>query len=257
MNKYLKIGVPVVGVLIFLIFLSPLTLIGAGHRGVATEFGKVQETVLNEGFHFINPIWRIRKFDVRTQKVETESEAASKDLQSVHTTIAINFSVKPDTVHLLFQETSGMYEVTLISPAIQEAVKAATSKFTADELITKRSEVKEMMREELAKRESMRFFRIEDVNIIDFKFSKSFNASIEKKVTAEQDALAAKNKLEQTRYEAEQKIVAATAEAESIRIQSQALSNNAALVELEAVRKWNGILPQYMMGDTIPFINLK
>ena len=262
MTKTTAIVTSVIAVVVFILFLalSPFALIGAGHRGVVVEFGQVQDTILGEGFHLINPFWSVKEYDVRTQKIETNADAASRDLQSVQTTIAVNFHVNPDSVQTLFQETQGNYESTLVAPAIQEAVKAATSQFTADELITKRSEVKAMMREELSNREAMKFFIVEDVSIVNFSFSDSFNTAIESKVRAEQDALAAKNKLEQIKYEAEQVVVAATAEAESIRIQAQSISaqGGAEYVRLKAVERWNGILPVQMIpGSTVPFINLK
>ena len=245
---------------LLIIFLSPFTLVNAGHRTVITYFGQVQEGVLNEGFHFISPFASSHEFDIRTQKIETQASAASKDLQSVATTIAINFHVNPATVKSLYQETQGDYEVTLISPAVQESVKAATAQFTADELITRRAEVKDAMKLALASRESMKFFIVEDVSIVNFSFSESFNTAIENKVRAEQDALASKNKLEQTKYEAEQKIVSATAEAEAIRIQAQAITQQGgqAYVDLQAVLRWNGILPTtFVPGSAIPFINIK
>ena len=253
-------GIGIILGLLILISLSPFTVVGAGHRGVVTEFGKVQESILGEGFHFINPFWSIYEYDIRTQKIETNSEAASKDLQSVDTVIALNFHVNPDTVKLLFQETQGEYQLTLIAPAIQESVKAATAQFTADELITKRNEVKDAIRSTLISREAMRFFNVQDVSIVNFSFSESFNAAIEKKVTAEQDALASRNKLEQTKYEAEQKIVSATAEAEAIRIQAQAITQQGgqAYVDLQAVQKWDGKLPTQMIpNSSVPFLNLK
>lgn len=233
-------GVSLTLVVILFIAFSPFTLINAGHRGVITNFGKVHDVVLGEGFHFISPFWSVNEYDVRTQKIETQADAASRDLQSVSANIALNFRVNPDTVQSLYQQTQGKYEATLIAPAIQESVKAATAQFTADELITKRAEVKEAMAMALRSRESMRYFIVEDVSIINFAFSESFNASIEKKVTAEQDALASKNKLEQTKYEAEQRVVQAQAEAEAIRIQAQAVTSQggAEYVKLQWIEAW-------------------
>lgn len=259
MKKIIISGVTVL-IVIIILAMTPFTLIGAGHRGVVTEFGKVQDIVLGEGFHFINPLWSVNEYDVRVQKTEVSASAASKDLQSVSAVIAINFRVNPELVKSLYQETQGDYNVTLIAPAVQESIKASTAKFTADELITKRAEVKDEMITLLKNRPSVKFFIIEDLSIVNFDFSDSFNAAIEKKVTAEQDALAAKNKLEQTKYEAEQKIVSATAEAEAIRIQAEAITSQGGddYVQLQAVAKWNGILPTYIMGGTaMPFINIK
>ena len=255
MKKYIIAIGAFILVTIVMVF-WPFALIDAGHRGVVTQFGEVKTEILQEGFHFINPMWTVHEYDVRTQKNVTQANAASKDLQSVSTTIALNYHINPDFVRELFQETQGEYDSTLIAPAVQESVKAATANFTAEELITKRSEVKQAMIESLSSRKSMRFFLVEDVSIVDFSFSESFNTAIENKVRAEQDALASKNKLEQIKYEAEQKVVTATAEAESLRIQAEALASNSSLVSLEAVRKWNGVLPTYVLGDSIPFLNI-
>jgi len=245
--------------LILIVALSPFTLVDAGHRSVLTKFGQVQDEVLGEGFHFISPLASPHEYDIRTQKVEANASAASKDLQNVQTRIAVNFHINPDKVRFLFQETQGGYQETLIDPAVQESVKAATAQFTADELVTKRQEVKETIRTALTSREAMKFFVVEDVSIVNFSFSESFNNAIEAKVKAEQDALASKNKLEQTKYEAEQKVVAATAEAESIRIQAQAVTQQGGkdYVQLQAIQKWNGQLPnQFVPGSALPFINL-
>lgn len=239
------------------IVLFPFVTVGTGKRAVIMQFGEVQDRVLSEGFHLISPIQNTVKYDVRTQKIDVNADSASKDLQSVTATITINYRINDFLVGDLHKQTSGRYEDVLIAPAIQESIKSATAQFTADELITKRQEVKNSMKEALITRENMRYFIIEDVSITNFSFSESFNVAIENKVRAEQDALASKNKLEQTKYEAEQKIVSAEAEAMSLKIQAEALANNQSLVELEAVRRWNGVLPSYVMGGSIPFINLK
>lgn len=259
MQKFLIISLlflSIVGVLMF----SPFTLVNPGHTAVLTQFGKVQEETLPEGFHFISPLDSVHEYDTRTQKIETESNAASKDLQTVRTSIALNFRVNPETVQFLFQETQGDYNLTLIAPAIQESVKAATAQFTAEELVTKRAQVREAMRNALTEREAMRFFIVEDLSIVDFAFSQSFNNAIENKVKAEQDALAAKNKLEQTKYEAEQRVVQAEAEAEAIRIQAEAVTQQGGkdYVQLQAISKWDGKLPNYMLGDgATPFVNIQ
>lgn len=243
--------------LIVLLAMSPFTVVNAGHRGIVTRFGTVSEKVLDEGFHWISPFDQVREVDVRTQRYEVLSSAASKDLQSVTATVVMNYNLKPDEVNTLYQAIGLNYGESIITPAIQEAVKASTAKYTAEELITKREEVKDVMVHILRERLGTNFITVSDVSITNFEFSESFNAAIEAKVTAEQDALAAKNKLAQTEYEAQQTIVKAEAEAESIRIRAAALKDNQDLVALEAVEKWNGILPEYMLGEAVPFIDLK
>lgn len=244
-------------VLIFV--LNPFTTVGAGERGVVLDFGAFNGKVLSPGLHWRTPIKQdVVTIDVQTQKIETPVAAASKDLQTVSAVVAMNFHLDPDKVGELYQQIGLDYNSRIISPAVQEAVKAVTARFTAEELITKRQEVKAQTRDMLAERLSQDFVLVEDLAIVNFDFSESFNAAIEAKVTAEQQALAAKNKLEQVKFEAQQKIETAKAEAEAIRIQAQALAHNQELVKLKAVEKWNGVLPNTMLPNgALPLLDLK
>ena len=152
------------------------------------------------------------------------------------------------------------YRERIIDPALQEAVKSATALYTAEELITKRPEVKDTIKTLLVERLSQEYILVDEFSIVNFDFSPSFNQAIEAKVTAEQNALASKNKLEQVKYEAEQRIATAKGEAEAIRIQADAIQSQggAEYVNLKAIEKWNGVLPSYMMGNgTVPFVTIK
>jgi regulator of protease activity HflC (stomatin/prohibitin superfamily) len=161
--------------------------------------------------------------DVKTQKEEREASSASKDLQAVNTTVAINYRLDPTKVNKIYQSVGNDYAVKIVDPAIQEYIKSATSKYTAEELITKREQVKEYLQTHLKENLAKNDILLEDVFITDFKFSDSFDKAIESKVTAEQRALESKNKLEQVKFEAEQQIATAKAEAESIRIKAKQL----------------------------------
>lgn len=253
------IGV-IFGVLILVVLLNIFRffiVIDQGERGVLLEFGHAK-AIYEPGLHFQIPlVHRIVVFDVRTKKDQVEAGAASKDLQLVQTTIALNYHADPAAVDKLYQEVGTEYESRIISPAIQESVKASTAKFTAEELITKRSLVKEDTRQNIAERLSDYHIVIDDFSIVDFSFSAEFDEAIEAKQTAVQQALKAENDLRRIEIEAKQKIETAKAEAESIRIQAQALKENSDLVNLKFVEKWNGVLPQYMLGDSIPLLNLQ
>ena len=257
--------------LIFLIVLNPFFIVYAGERGVVLVWGQVQEKVLDEGLHLITPInTYVEKLDVRTRKEEVHATAASKDLQTVSTTIALNYHLEPDKVNLLWKETGKQYKERLIDPALQEAVKAVTARFTAEELITKRNSVKEEISALLKERLHSRHILVDELSIVNFDFSQSFNAAIEAKVTAEQNALREKNRLEQIKYEAEQaiakargdaeaRVTNAKAEAEAIRIQAQAITQQggAEYVRLKSIEKWDGKLPVNLYGSApIPFLNI-
>lgn len=230
----------VIAFIAFLI-LNPIVIIGAGHRGVVLNFGAVSNDIMGEGVHWRTPIAQsVKEIDTRIQKEEVDASAASKDLQTVTAKLALNYHLDAGKVNLLWQSVGNDYKVRIIDPAIQEAVKAATARYTAEELITKRPQVKEDAKIALAERLAKEFIIVDELSIVDFNFSEQFNRSIESKVTAEQDALASKNKLEQVKFEAQQQIETAKAQAESIRIQAQAVTSQggADFVKLQWIKAW-------------------
>lgn len=249
----------VVGILLFIILINIFSffiVINPGERGVLLQLGSVK-AVYEPGLHFQFPlINNVVVMDVRTQKTEDVVDAASKDLQSINGTVALNYHVDPANVDKLYQGVGLEYASRIITPAIQESVKASTAKYTAEELITKRQAVKEEIRKALEERLSVYNVIVDDLSIVNFSFSEEFNRSIESKQTAEQNALKAGNDLKRIQIEAQQSIESAKAQAESIRIQGEALKETPGLVQLKMVEKWNGQLPVYAGSDGAMLINL-
>src|SRR3990167_2182690 len=242
------------------VFLDIFAIVPAGERGILLTFGKVEEIILEEGLNFKIPIIQIvKKIDIKIQKEEIDASAASKDLQIVTAKIALNYHLESEMVNKLWQSVGKDYKSRIIDPAIQEAVKAVTARYTAEELITKRPQVKDDAKIALSERLAKEFLLVDELSIVNFDFSASFNQAIEAKVTEEQNALAAKNKLEQVKYEAEQRVVEAKGEAEAISIQAKAIQQQGGseYVRLKTIEKWNGVLPVYSLGESVPFINLK
>jgi len=258
--KWLAIGVVVP---ILFIWLSPFTIIPAGHRGVVTTFGKVSDVVLGEGLHLIIPIVNtVHKINVQIQKGDGQGEAASKDLQTIHTTVALNYHLKPERVAITFRDIGNLeaVEQRIILPSTQEAVKAITARYTAEELIAKREEVRNNIKGFLVDRLGRHGIAVSEFSITNFDFSKSFNEAIEGKTTAEQLKLKAERDLLRIKVEAEQKIASAKAEAESLRLQKQEITPELLkLREIEtqakAIEKWNGVLPT-TTGGVVPFIGV-
>lgn len=239
-------------VVILLFMFAPFEMISSGHRGVLIQFGQVEDEVLNEGFNWISPTENVVEMSVQTERFEATASAASKDLQSVTAQIVVNGHIDPTAVNKIYQSIGTDYETKIIDPAIQEAVKAATAQFTAEELITKRAEVGTIIQTTLTERLAKSWITVEAVSIVDFQFSPTFNEAIERKVTAEQDALAAKNKLDQVTYEGEQTVVKAKAEAEAIAIQAQAVTSQGGedYVKLQWIKKWSGNLPTTVLDSS-------
>jgi len=256
----------IIGAIIFILalgafsVLNPIVRITAGQRGVVLNWGAVSDRILDEGIHWLMPVRdEVAKLDVKIQKEEKGATASSKDLQTVTSRVAINYHLDAKKVNKLWQEVGKDYSNRIIAPAIEEFVKKITAKYTAEQLITKREDVKADLKKAITENLVKNSIIVDDIFITDFKFSAKFNQAIEAKVTAEQRALESKNKLEQVKYEAEQKVAQATAEAKAIQIKAQAVTQQGGkdYVQLQAIEKWDGKLPTQMIpGATVPFLNL-
>lgn len=251
------VGWSALAIFVIILFFSTTYIVEAGERAVLITLGNPSMDSIVEGLHFKIPFIQSKViFDVKTQKDEIEATAASKDLQTVTAKIAINYHVLPESVPRIYKEIGKDYVARVLNPAIQEVVKASTAQFTAEELITKREIVREEITTLLRERMQERGLVVEDVLITNFDFSPSFNAAIEAKVTAEQNALAAKNKLAQVEYEAKQRVTQAEGEATAIKIQAAAIQSQGGkeYVNLQWINKWDGKMPLVVSNNAMPII---
>jgi regulator of protease activity HflC (stomatin/prohibitin superfamily) len=255
-----------IGIILLIIILSkwlPRYTVNPGEIALIKRMGKLQENVATEWLNFKFPIIdTVVRINIQTQKVEATANAASKDLQNISATIAVNGAVLPSFAKELYRNLGDASLVAdkIINPSIQESVKAATAKYTAEELITKRTAVSQEIRTLLVEKLEKRWIQVSDVNIVNFQFSADFDAAIEKKVKAEQEALAEKNKLESVKFQAQQSIERSKAEAESIRIQAEAIKSQGwqEYVNLKRIEKRDWKLPQTSLGQSNGLIlNLK
>ncbi|MBI5925970.1 MAG: prohibitin family protein [Aquabacterium sp.] len=244
--------------------LSPVVVITAGDRGVMTTFGRAEDQVYAPGIHFRIPLAQsMHMMDVRLQKGEGEGDAASKDLQSVHTRIAINYHLDPKEVVTVFRNIGPSADIAadrIIIPAAQEAVKAVTARFTAEELVSRRTEVRDAIGALLREKMQRHGLLLDEFAIVNFAFSKSFAEAIEAKVKAEQEKLKAERDLQRIEVEAKQKVASARAEADALALQRQQITTDLLALrrienEREAIRKWDGKLPN-VTGGTVPFIQV-
>ena len=248
------VGIVAAVLAVLFVIINSVTIIDAGHTGVINTLGRVSENVLQEGLHLKIPfVQRIIKMDNRIVKLEVETEAFSKDLQTVETKLAINYRVSKDKSYAIYKNVGSDYETVLVSPAVNEVLKAITAKYTAEESVANRSLISQGLIEELNNKLNKNGIYVEDVNIINFEFSEAYIAAIEEKQVAEQRLLKAKT-------EKEEAIVKAEAAAETLRIQSEAQAKannvlnkslNANLIEYEKIQKWDGKLPTVTDGSAI------
>lgn len=243
----------IIGLLVILAIISffcCFRTIKSGQVGIKTRFGKVVDTQLNEGVNFKLPIIeKIVKMNIQVQKIELTTSSASKDLQDVSMNIAVNYRVVADKSTKLYKNVGKKYEEIVLQPAIQESIKAVTSKYTAEELITSRGAVSKDCMDTLEAKVKKYGLTIDNFNITDFNFSAEFNKAIEEKQVAEQKVLTAKQELEKEKIEAEKKLVKAEAEKKANELLNQTLTEE--VLTQQFIEKWDGHMPKVTGGDNM------
>ncbi len=232
-------------------------IVDTGHRGVKVVYGKVEPVSLEEGFYWYNPFTTsIKEMNVQVQKYDVETQAYTRDVQQGKLHIVVNYNLEKTKAHEMLENVGTDWEDRLIPQAVNGTVKAVIGKWDAVDLIANRASAQEAIQTMLTDALATRDIHVTRVEIANIDYSDEFEKAVEAKVTAIQLAEQEKNKTVQIQEQAKQQVISAKAQAESMQIRAQALTQNKALVEYEAVQKWNGVLPVYVLGDTTPFINL-
>lgn len=250
-------------VIITILSLNPFRQIETGEVGIVMRLGKI-DRVLSPGLHYKTPwIEDVVVMDTTLQKTETVADAATSDKQQAITNVAVNFRIDETAVETIWSSLRNDYVTRVIDPTIQEAVKKVTARYTIDELLEKRDEIKAAITESIRTTAEKNHIIVTEVYITNFKFSDRVNQSIEETAKAKQDALKAQQDLARVQFEAEQKVANAEAEAEAIRLASQAANNPRYVelkqleVQLEFAKKWNGQLPQNLYASApLPILDI-
>lgn len=255
-GKWIAIGV--IALFVLVLIGNCFTIVNAGHTGVVVTMGKVNEGVLQEGIHVKAPfVQQVVMIDNRIVKLEVETEAFSKDLQTVTTTLAINYRVDSKKSYSIYKNIGANYEGVLVTPAVNEVLKATAAQYTAEESVTNRALISEGLVEGLNEKLNGIGLYVTDVNIVNFDFSDAFITAIEEKQVAQQKLLKAET-------EKQTAITNAQAEAETIRIKAEAEAEandtlgeslNEQIIEYNKIEKWDGKLPQ-VTGGSGTLINL-
>lgn len=267
-NK-IKIAAAVITIIVIIVILNEsIVIVEAGHRGVVLNLGAVENRVLGEGVHFIAPfIEQVVQMEVRTQKFQAEASAASNDLQEVQTVIALNYRIDPTEANKIYQILGVNYADRVISPTIQESVKASVAKFNAEELITKRETAKSVIANAIRSTLAANDIQTQNVFITDFKFSDAFASQIEQKVVAFQKYLTELNNLRSVSVVANQSVAQAEGQArataaraggesQAIKIITSQLRESPEYLQWQAISKWNGQMPYALGSSGFPFFQL-
>ena len=242
---------------IILLLFGSFTIVNSGEIGLKVRFGKITNTTISEGINWKIPgIEKIVKVNVKVRKYENETalSTSSKDLQIINNIIInVNYQIDNTKAVSLYKNVGNNYEDVVITPAIQESVKSIISQYTAEELVTKRSEIANAITDNLNQKLNSYGINILSTAIKNFDFSAEYNAAIEKKAVAEQNVLTAQQELEKTKIDAEAKKVKAQGDADANIVLEKTLTKDVLLQQF--IEKWDGKLST-VSGNENGFINI-
>ena len=244
-------------VVVITVFSSFYT-IKSTERGVLSTFGKISPGVIDDGLHVKIPfIQTIKKVNVQQKKFDGKENSYTRDVQTSEVQYTINYELVRENVNNLIKNVGDDYHNRIVVPFIRSAMKESFGNFAATEIVENRDAVRREIESTLRRTLDSNYFLNIQFQLVDIDFDDDFENAIKEKQVAEQQALKAKNVTIQIEEQAKQTKIRAEADAEAIRIKAKALESNPKLVEYEAVQKWDGKMPQYMMGNSLPLINLK
>lgn len=255
-------------VLLTALALTGCSVVGPGERGIRIHLGSVDNGVLDSGVYLWIPfLYGTKTINIQIQKSDVKTSAASKDMQEITTEIAVNWSLNPDRVVEMYKTIGDEDDIYLriIAPAVSEVLKSATSKRTAEEVLTHRLDLKKDVDEGLRTRLGAYGINLNDVSFVNLTFSHDFSAAIERKQIAEQKAKEAdyvalqaiaesKAVVNKAKGDAESTLVNAKAQAEAQRLLQATISDK--VLQLKAIEKWSGDFPQVMGGGSNLLFNI-
>lgn len=259
MSTLIKIGLAVFAALAILL-VGPVGCaeVPAGHRGVFVNYGKPTSQV-GEGLHWYNSwIYDLVVMNTRQITWTSKTEAYTKDVQQAAIRFTVSYNLEPGAALKTYRSVGEDWDERIVPQIVEQTIKDVFGQSEAvKDTINRRTVVRDKILNMLRTRFRARNITVIGFELRDIEFSPAFEKAVEAKQVAVETALAERNKTVAVQERANQRVISAKADAEAMRIKTEALTGNAKLVEYEAVQKWNGVLPQYMMGGTTPFVNLK
>lgn len=248
----------VVAIAVVILLSSSFYTIKSTERGILSTFGRISENTIEDGLHMKIPfIQSVKKINIQQKKFDGHENSYTKDVQTSEVEYTINYDLVRANVNKLYRNVGMDYHNRIVVPFIRSAMKESFGNFAATEIVENRDAVRREIENTLRHTLDSNYFMNIQFQLVDIDFDDQFENAIKEKQVAEQEALKAKNVTIQVEEKAKQTKIAAEAEAEAMRIKANALERNPKLVSYEAVQKWDGKMPQYMLGNSVPFIDLK
>lgn len=282
MKKKLRILIPCgIAVIIGIIMLlSSCSTVPAGHTGILTTFGKVEERTLTSGLNWKSPFQKVTLMDNRTQKREEQIQAFSSDIQEVDIVLAVNYSIDQATAQTLYATVGVEYYTNIVYPRLLEGTKAVFSRYTAEKLISNRDNLSAEIQTLVVDDVCAYGINISTISVQDIDFTDAFTNAVEAKQVAQQNKLTAETEQARLTMEAQQaaerQVIQANADAERAKIAAQAdlevtkiqadaseyagrkeAARNRAiaesltpeLIEYYHILQWNGQLPNTILSS--------
>lgn len=262
--------IAVIVVILLIVVFNCFTIVNEGFIGVKYQFGRITEDNLQAGLNFCIPfIEEIDQVDIRDQIYSVNANAYTSDTQSVQNLqLKLNYRYSSAMLSNIIRETGiNNVENKLLVPNVAKIAKDAIGKVKAEDLVQTRSEVQATIQNKLTEVLNPYGIIVTAFAIENLDFDPAFEASIQEKVIAAQDALKMENKTREKEEEAKQIVIAAQADADSqvaiaeaeaqaIALIEEQLANSPNYIDYYKLQKWNGVLPQVIGDGVNPFVAL-
>ena len=241
-----------------IVLLQSFYTVKSTEKVIVSTFGKMDDNVVGDGLHMKIPfIQSIKRVNIQQKKFDGKEQSYTKDVQTSDVEYTINYDLVRENVTKLMKNIGDDYHNRIVVPFIRSSMKQSFGNFAATEIVENRDVVRREIEQQLRNTLDSLYFMNVQFQITNIDFDDDFEKAIKDKQVAEQNALKAKNVTIQVEEQAKQTRIKAEADAEAMRIKANALESNPKLVNYEAVQKWDGKMPVYMMGESVPFVNLK
>jgi regulator of protease activity HflC (stomatin/prohibitin superfamily) len=255
-----KLMVPVIAVAVAVVLMASFFIVPPGEVAIKTRLGSIVDSY-SEGLNFKIPLLEsVTRFSIQIQRADIKTQAFSKDLQTMNSSLVVNHRIQKETVVSIYRNLGPRYVSNIVDPAVQEVFKAIAARYSAERIISERNELVEAINAEVKARLSQKEIIVTDISVTDLDFTDQFLKAVEDKQVAEQQAKMSEKLVEKAKRDAEQAIAKSRGEAEALRMQREQVTPM--LIELrkvdaqlKAIEKWNGVLPGYV-GAGVPFVSL-
>ena len=226
--------------LLFALLFSSCAVVDPGEVGIVQKLGKLSDKVKDPGPVFYNPfVSKVVKASVQTANLELSMSLPSKEGMSVNSQISILYKPKKNKVPDIIKDLGMNYE-QVISSVFRSAASDVCAKFYAKDMHSgMRAEIEQQIQTRMEEVLDKQGIIVEAVLMKSIQLPVGLAQSIEQKLQAEQDALRMEFILQQTKADAERKIIEAQGERDAQKILAEGLTEE--IIRIRAIEAFNNL----------------